>query len=228
MERKYKGNLLEYLKKRKFGLVRVDVQPKAKRRLVSVQDFYPSKQAARIDLKGEVLLGFLPDGIHLVSYRTFNSNQNDTTHVCRLTIWETDFRRIFRRVNSFELFELEDINVDWGMSIVSYPYMDRMVVFGFNIFSSISTNHHLVQCAIIFNPTNSADEDSNCITFQFESFQPYPPVEQPCALRDRDHIIINTGVSIVSLNLKSIASDGQEGNLTLTIKGISCLGNVLK
>ena len=198
---------------RQIGLRREGIEYSLKIRYVSTQQIYPSSVAAKRDLRGEVLLGFLQDGVHVVSHSTTTEDFQSYTH--RLTLWETDFRSTFRRTRTFNLFEGQLHYMD--LNIVSDPELDRLIVFGCP--HEFNTSPRLCHCAIISNPIHWSANECYYLTFSFESHPPYPNLLQLSALREKEQIVINTGVSIVSIRFKQVPSSLLENTASKFIQG---------
>lgn len=178
---------------RQIGLYGEGKKFNLKIRYISTQQIYPSSLAAKRDLRGEVLLGFLQDGVHVVSHSTTTEDYQSYTH--RLTLWETDFRNTFRRTRVFDLFEGQFHYMD--LNIVSDPELDRLILFGCP--HEFNTSPRLCHCAIISNPIHWLGNKCHYLTFSFELHPPYPNLLQLSALRQKEQILINTGVNIVSI-----------------------------
>ena len=213
------SSLLKYIEDRKRGLVRAGTHPILKRRRISIQRFYTSKSSAKRDLKGEIILGFLQDGIHIVSY---NVNNQNTEYIYKytLTIWETDFRKVFRRIHTVELFEIYLPYMD--INIVSYPELDRLIVFGcpheLDTIEGSIQDPILCHSTVIFNPIDT----NKCyfLRFSFELHSPYPKLTVSGALKEKTQTIINTGLCIVCINFKANPTAMQEQVNTQVLAGM--------
>ena len=208
------SNVLKYLAYRQIGLYGERIKSSLKIRYVSTQQIYSSSLAAKRDLRGEVLLGFLQDGVHVVSHSTTEEDYQSYTH--RLTLWETDFRSTFRRTRIFNLFEEQLHYMD--LNIVSDPELDRLIVFGCSHEFNTSESG-LCHCAIISNPIHWSGNECYYLTFSFELHAPFPNPLQPSALRQKEQIIINTGVTIVSIRFKEVPSSLLENTASKLIQG---------
>ena len=214
------SSLFKYIEDRKRGLIREGTRPQLKLRKISIQKFYASKAEAKRDLKGQIILGFLQDGIHLVSYSVNNQN-TELIYKYTLTIWVTDFKKIFRRIRTFELFEIFLPYMD--INIVSYPELDRLVVFGcpyeLDTIDSSLQDPILCHCTVIFDPIHNASDCCYFLRFSFELHTPYPKLTIPSALKEKGQIIINTGLCIVCLNFKADTTGRQEQTTVRVLAG---------
>ena len=216
------NSLLKYIENRQRGLLKEGACPQIKRRSLSIKKFYDSQSSAKRDLKGEVIIGFLQDGVHLVSYNSNNHQNTYMNYKYILTIWETDFRRIFRRIRTFELFETYLPYMD--ISIASYPELDRLIIFGcpieLNMIESSIQDPILCHCTVIFNPINHKKDECYFLRFSFEMHSPYPNLTTSNALKEKEQTIINTGLCIVCINFQTNPSSIQEHTNTQMLTGM--------
>ncbi|KAL5269696.1 hypothetical protein ACHWQZ_G003230 [Mnemiopsis leidyi] len=164
-------------------------------------------------LKGHVLLGFLKDGIHLISYLCqVEPSEVDILHslyTYTLYIWRFDLGSPLHKVWTYPLFVGETITSDLQLVICEAAENDRLVVHGAEMRLEETSSSRQCYVSVFPSPDrmlrmqHDLQSDAYFVHFKYDMQPPYPPFSPLLSLKLRDSVVCNTGDSITVLTVQT-------------------------